>query len=89
MKSFKILSTVAIAILFGSLTYAQKAVTVGGAAMYPTKNIIENAVNSKDHTTLVAAFTAATKVVWSFEFTAFSIMFLVGYIAAPPTVTAF
>ena len=28
---------------------------VGGAAMYPTKNIIQNAVNSKDHTTLVAA----------------------------------
>jgi uncharacterized surface protein with fasciclin (FAS1) repeats len=32
---------------------------VGGAAMYPSKNIIENAVNSKDHTTLVAAVTAA------------------------------
>jgi uncharacterized surface protein with fasciclin (FAS1) repeats len=31
---------------------------VGGAAMYPTKNIIENAVNSKDHTTLVAAVKA-------------------------------
>ena len=32
---------------------------VGGAAMYPSKNIIENAVNSKDHTTLVAAVKAA------------------------------
>ena len=32
---------------------------VGGAAMYETKNIIENAVNSKDHTTLVAAVKAA------------------------------
>jgi uncharacterized surface protein with fasciclin (FAS1) repeats len=32
---------------------------VGGAAMYPTKNIIENAVNSKDHTTLVTAVKAA------------------------------
>ena len=32
---------------------------VGGAAMYPTKNIIENAVNSQDHTTLVAAVKAA------------------------------
>jgi uncharacterized surface protein with fasciclin (FAS1) repeats len=32
---------------------------VGGAAMYPTKNIIENAVNSNDHTTLVAAVKAA------------------------------
>ena len=62
MKTLKILSTVAIAILFGSLTYAQKAVTVGGAAMYPTKNIIENAVNSKDHTTLVAAVKAAELV---------------------------
>lgn len=32
---------------------------VGGAAMYPTKTIVENAVNSKDHTTLVAAVKAA------------------------------
>ena len=32
---------------------------VGGAAMYPSKNIIENAVNSKDHTTLIAAVKAA------------------------------
>jgi len=32
---------------------------VGGAAMYSTKNIVENAVNSKDHTTLVAAVKAA------------------------------
>ena len=38
---------------------AQKTVMVGGAAMYPTKNIVENAVNSKDHTTLVAAVQAA------------------------------
>ena len=37
----------------------QKTVMVGGAAMYPTKNIIENAGNSKDHTTLVAAVKAA------------------------------
>lgn len=34
-------------------------VSVGGQAMYRTKNIVENAVNSKDHTTLVAAVTAA------------------------------
>ena len=34
-------------------------VTVGGAPMYATKNIVENAVNSKDHTTLVAAVKAA------------------------------
>ena len=38
---------------------AEKDPMVGGAAMYPTKNIIENAVNSKDHTTLVAAVKAA------------------------------
>ena len=33
--------------------------TVGGAAMFPTKDIVDNAVNSKDHTTLVAAVKAA------------------------------
>lgn len=38
---------------------AQETVMVGGAAMYPTRNIVENAVNSKDHTTLVAAVKAA------------------------------
>ena len=38
---------------------AEGTVMVGGAAMYPTKNIIENAVNSADHTTLVAAVKAA------------------------------
>ncbi len=38
---------------------AEKTVTVGGAPMYPSKNIVENAVNSKDHTTLVAAVKAA------------------------------
>lgn len=37
----------------------EKAPMVGGAAMYPNKNIVENAVNSKDHTTLVAAVQAA------------------------------
>lgn len=46
---------------FGTGAYAKggKTVMVGGAAMYPNKNIIENAVNSKDHTTLVAAVKAA------------------------------
>lgn len=38
---------------------AEKTVMVGGAAMYPSKNIVENAMNSKDHTTLVAAVKAA------------------------------
>lgn len=37
----------------------ERTVEVGGAPMYPSKNIIENAVNSKDHTTLVAAVKAA------------------------------
>jgi uncharacterized surface protein with fasciclin (FAS1) repeats len=39
--------------------FAAMTVMVGGAPMYPTKNIVENAVNSKDHTTLVAAVKAA------------------------------
>ena len=52
-----------LALAFASATsFAQKTVMVGGAAMYPTKNIIENAVNSKDHTTLVAAVKAASLV---------------------------
>jgi uncharacterized surface protein with fasciclin (FAS1) repeats len=38
---------------------AEKTVMLGGAPMYPSKNIVENAVNSKDHTTLVAAVKAA------------------------------
>jgi uncharacterized surface protein with fasciclin (FAS1) repeats len=39
--------------------YAEDTVEVGGAPMFPSKNIIENAVNSADHTTLVAAVKAA------------------------------
>jgi uncharacterized surface protein with fasciclin (FAS1) repeats len=38
---------------------SDKPVTVGGAAMYGSKNIVENAAKSKDHTTLVAAVKAA------------------------------
>ena len=54
--TFAILSLLAIS----QVSFAQeKTVTVGGAPMYPSKNIIENAVNSKDHTTLVAAVKAA------------------------------
>ena len=49
----------AILVSFGALAQKEKTVMVGGAAMYPSKNIIENAVNSKDHTTLVAAVKAA------------------------------
>jgi len=38
---------------------AEMSVEVGGAPMYPSRNIIENAANSKDHTTLVSAVKAA------------------------------
>ncbi len=48
--------------LVNTPAFAEKTVTVGGAPMYPSKNIIENAVNSKDHTTLVAAVKAAELV---------------------------
>jgi uncharacterized surface protein with fasciclin (FAS1) repeats len=48
----------ALAITTGA-AFAEKSVKVGGAPMFPSKNIIENAVNSKDHTTLVAAVKAA------------------------------
>ncbi|MFA6141038.1 MAG: fasciclin domain-containing protein [Hyphomicrobium sp.] len=40
-------------------SFAEKTVMVGGAEMFPSKNIIQNAVNSQDHTTLVAAVKAA------------------------------
>ena len=43
----------------GMQARAEKTVQVGGAPMYPSKNIVQNAVNSKDHTTLVAAVKAA------------------------------
>jgi uncharacterized surface protein with fasciclin (FAS1) repeats len=59
MKTKKFLSIAFFGLLFGVTSFAQKSIMVGGAAMYPTKNIIENAVNSKDHTTLVAAVKAA------------------------------
>ena len=63
MKTRNIFSAVVLSLsLFATtLTFAQKekTVNVGGAPMYPSKNIVENAVNSKDHTTLVAAVKAA------------------------------
>lgn len=43
----------------GMAAMMSDSVMVGGAAMYPSKNIVENALNSKDHTTLVAAVKAA------------------------------
>ena len=62
MKTRKFLSVALFAVVFGATSFAQKSVMVGGAAMYPSKNIVENAVNSKDHTTLVAAVKAADLV---------------------------
>jgi len=59
MKTRKFLSIALFTLVFGATSFAQKSIMVGGAAMYPTKNIVENAVNSKDHTTLVAAVKAA------------------------------
>jgi len=61
MKTIKVLGLFILSAFFTSATFAQmeKTVIVGGAAMYPSKNIVENAVNSKDHTTLVAAIKAA------------------------------
>jgi uncharacterized surface protein with fasciclin (FAS1) repeats len=62
MKSIK-LSTLALALVMSVSTITAIAqVTVGGAPMYATKDIIDNAVNSKDHTTLVAAVKAASLV---------------------------
>jgi uncharacterized surface protein with fasciclin (FAS1) repeats len=55
-------ATLAFAAVAATPTLAEmkeQTVTVGGAPMYPSKNIIQNAVNSKDHTTLVAAVKAA------------------------------
>ncbi len=66
MKQSKLILSVAIILsgIFVNQSYAQTSVKentviVGGEAMFPKKNIIQNAVNSKDHTTLVAAVKAA------------------------------
>jgi uncharacterized surface protein with fasciclin (FAS1) repeats len=65
----KVVRIVLSGVAFAALAFAafsaapivakEMTVLVGGAPMYPSKNIIENAVNSKDHTTLVAAVKAA------------------------------
>lgn len=67
MKTRKILTLALVAFSLFSVTEMnaqkkEKTVEVGGAPMYPSKNIVENAVNSKDHTTLVAAVKAADLV---------------------------
>lgn len=58
MKRIKFLGLLILTAFFSTNTFAQTKM-VGGAAMYPSKNIIENAMNSKDHTTLIAAVKAA------------------------------
>jgi uncharacterized surface protein with fasciclin (FAS1) repeats len=59
MKIKLLATTAAFALTLGTAAMAVTDPMVGGAAMFPTKNIVENAVNSKDHTTLVAAVKAA------------------------------
>ena len=60
MKSVRKISIlIAVCFFLNTASAQDKSVEVGGAAMYPSKNIVENAVTSKDHTTLVAAVKAA------------------------------
>jgi uncharacterized surface protein with fasciclin (FAS1) repeats len=66
MKILSIIALIATSVMFANCSSSRmmegdssKTVMVGGAEMYPTKNIVENAVNSADHTTLVAAVKAA------------------------------
>lgn len=60
MKNFlRIVPAAALAAVLAGSALAEKLPVVGGKEMYPTKNIVENAVNSADHTTLVAAVKAA------------------------------
>lgn len=63
MKTKNLIKVSFFALMVSFVSVAQeKTVNVGGALMYPSKNIVENAVNSKDHTTLVAAVKAADLV---------------------------
>src|ERR1700691_546349 len=57
MKKITLLAAAAIATTIVGTAFAENPM-VGGAAMYPNKNIVQNALNSKDHTTLVAAVKA-------------------------------
>jgi uncharacterized surface protein with fasciclin (FAS1) repeats len=59
MKKLVMMSALAITT---QLSYGQSNVVVGGEEMFPKKNIVENAINSKNHTTLVAAVDAADLV---------------------------
>jgi uncharacterized surface protein with fasciclin (FAS1) repeats len=59
MKIARISRFALLALAIATTTFAEKNPIVGGKEMFPNKNIIENAVNSADHTTLVAAVKAA------------------------------
>ena len=60
LRAALLMAGVALAAPLGAtLAYAEMTKMVGGAPMYPSKNIVQNAVHSKDHTTLVAAVKAA------------------------------
>ncbi len=59
MKKTILFAAMALALNVGAVKAQTSNTNVGGEVMYPAKNIIENAVNSKDHTTLVAAVKAA------------------------------
>jgi uncharacterized surface protein with fasciclin (FAS1) repeats len=59
MKLARTCTLALAAVAFATVTYAGKNPIVGGKEMFPNKNIVENAVNSADHTTLVAAVKAA------------------------------
>ena len=59
MKKFFFVIASALLVNVASAQMSEKTVEVGGAPMYPSKNIVANAVNSADHTTLVAAVKAA------------------------------
>ncbi|SAK49543.1 fasciclin domain-containing protein [Caballeronia ptereochthonis] len=59
MNRKMLLTMAALAMATSGMVAAGETVTVGGQAMYPSRDIVENAVNSADHTTLVAAVKAA------------------------------
>src|SRR5678815_2374047 len=59
MKLGTLCGTALAIVAMATIGYAAKNPIVGGKEMFPNKNIVENAVNSADHTTLVAAVKAA------------------------------
>lgn len=59
MRKFGSALVISAALATASFAFAQDTVMVGGQSMFPSKDIVDNAVNSADHTTLVAAVKAA------------------------------